>query len=156
MKNIAFTFLALTTFLFASCSSDDATDTEKPTIVLLSPADHAEFEMGSTIQVEALLTDNDALASYKIEIHSAEDGHSHSHARATTNYFQYEETVVLSTNPKVYELQHAVTIPLLQNDEPLTDGHYHLGIFVLDKSGNQAQVFTEIYIGADDEHHHHK
>ena len=153
MKKIALYTLALVTLGLVSCSSDNAVDTEKPNIVLLEPGDHEGFLPGSEIHVEGLLTDNEALASYKIEIHAAEDGHSH--ARVLTNYFQYEETFTLLDNPKIYELDKKINIPTTQNGEVLTNGHYHLGIFVLDKAGNQQQVFVEIYIGDDASEHVH-
>jgi len=153
MKKIALYTAIITSFVFGSCSSDDATDTQKPTIILVEPGDHEGFLPGSELHIEGILSDNDGLASYKIEIHGASDGHNH--ARAVNNYFQYEQSFTLADQPKVYEMKHEIQIPLLQNDAPLTPGHYHVGIFALDKSGNQEQLFVEIYIGDDANEHHH-
>lgn len=154
MKKLALYISILSTTLFVSCSSDDnAVDTQKPEITLLEPGDHEGFLPGGEIHIEGLITDNEALASYKIEIHAAEDGHTH--GRRSTNYFQYEQTFQITENTKVYELHRHVEIPENINGETLTNGHYHLGIFALDKAGNQQQVFTEIYIGNDAEEHTH-
>lgn len=155
MKKIALYTLVFSSMFLGSCSSDDSVDTEKPVIVLEEPGNDDGFKPGTEMHVEGIMTDNDGLASYKIEIHSAEDGHSHNHARTVDNYFHYEETFTLADNPKVYNFHHHIAIPSIQNGMPLTPGHYHLGIFALDKSGNQAQVFVEIYIGDDAEGHHH-
>ena len=153
MKNITLYAFTIVSLLFASCSNDDAADTEKPVIVLVEPIVPEGFKPGSEIHVEGILTDNDGLASYKIEIHGAEDGHTHNHARTATNYFHYEQTITLAEFPKVHEMKHEILIPTIQNNEALSTGHYHLGIFALDKSGNQEQVFIEIYIGEDADTH---
>ena len=64
--------------LLNSCTEEDATlDTTKPEIILGSPTDHQEYELGDTIEVQAILKDNEELGAYKIEIHSAGDGHDH-------------------------------------------------------------------------------
>src|SRR5690554_6386081 len=80
MNNIKFiTVLDVVTALFTvSCSDDDSNkDTQKATITLITPQDEQVFEAGEQIHVQANLTDNLALASYKIDIHYAGDGHQH-------------------------------------------------------------------------------
>lgn len=149
MKNIA--FLGLMALSLIACNSEDnnALDQEKPTVNITLPTEHQVFEPGDEIHVQALLTDNESLASYKIEIHSAGDGHTHSHSVLSANDHQeFHYDVSFEISGTSYEVNRSITIP-----ENAEEEHYHLGIFVLDSSGNQNQQFIEIYIGHD--HHHH-
>jgi hypothetical protein len=62
---------------FSGCESDDI-DTRKPQIVLSEPAEEEAYAPGSAIHFVVTLSDNVALASYKVNIHGAFDGHTHS------------------------------------------------------------------------------
>ncbi|MBS7333707.1 MAG: DUF4625 domain-containing protein [Weeksellaceae bacterium] len=131
--------------LLSSCSSDDdKLDTEKPKIVLGKPTDHQSYELGSTIEVQAILSDNVELGSYKIDIHSDGDGHEH---RSTTTNWDFSDTGVIEGN-KEYVLNKTIQIPAGN----ITEGHYHLGIMVIDKAGNETESYIEIVVGED--HHH--
>lgn len=141
-------FLICTAFLgiFSSCSTDDEnTDTQKPNIYLNSPSDEQIFEPGDTIMVDAEFTDNQALGSYKIEIHFAGDGHHHKTEEEGVEWF-YTETGMIAGTPKVYHLVKEIAIPTAINGEPLEHGHYHLGIYLIDAAGNEKQEFIEIEI----------
>ena len=65
-------------FLFVSCSKEDEGDTIKPVIDLLEPEEGAILRIGSShgVHFEMNLHDNEAIASYKINIHNNFDGHS--------------------------------------------------------------------------------
>ena len=69
-------------FLFVSCSKGDEGDTIKPVIDLLEPEEGAILRIGSShgVHFEMNLHDNEAIASYKINIHNNFDGHSHTRA----------------------------------------------------------------------------
>lgn len=141
--NITLSILSL--FILNACTDDDLIlDTEKPTIQLALPTDHQEYEFGDTINLQAILKDNIELGSYKIEIHADSDGHEH---RISTTNWSFTDTGNLSGN-KEYLLNK--TIPLPEGD--FTEGHYHLGLIVTDKAGNETQSFLEIVIDGD--HHH--
>jgi len=159
MKTILKSTILISTslFLFASCSSDnDSLDTTKPEITIFTPEDHQEFELGSVINVEALLTDNTELSRYKIEIHSGEDGHNHGEGNhnhravtstnSTETKFEFQEEGPISG--KEFILKKSIPLPTADIEE----GHYHLGIYAIDKAGNQSESFIEIVIGED--HHH--
>lgn len=164
MKNIKYlyAFTAIAALSFTSCSKDDDNkDTEKPVITITEPVVDEGFAPGSEIHLEGVLTDNVELASYKVEVHSAEDGHTHGKSAnaEAANYFHYEQTFPIEAGQRIKEFHQHIPIPALaSNGEPFTDGHYHLGVFCLDKAGNQQQVFIEIFIGAggDDHGHNHK
>lgn len=151
MKKIA--ILSIAALSFIACNNDDnsSLDQEKPTVEIITPTDHQEYEPGDNINIQALLTDNESLASYKIEIHSAGDGHTHSHSVSSADdhdqvEFHYEADYEI--NGTTYEVNQ--TIPIPENAE---EEHYHVGIFVLDSSGNQNQQFIEIFIGHEHDHH---
>ena len=144
--------------LLNSCTEEDSTlDTTKPEIILGSPTDHQEYELGDTIDVQAILKDNEELGAYKIEIHSASDGHDHGngdHEHRITTLSADHDHEAWSYNEegtiygKEYILNKLIQIP----DGEIEEGHYHLGVFVIDKAGNQSQTFIEIVIGEDHDH----
>ena len=147
MKSIHKTILVtISSFLFlTSCSeSDEVLDTTKPEIILGKPSDHQHFEFGDNIEIQALLKDNIELGSYKIDIHSDNDGHQH---KTSEKAWEYSNSGVIKGN-KTFQLEKSIQIP----NEKYKEGHYHLGIIVTDTSGNETQSFIEIVIG--DDHHH--
>ncbi len=133
------------TFGMISCSSDDENvDTQKPIIILNQPQNEAELHFGENLQIEAEFSDNVGLASYKIEIHSAGDGHTHK-TLVGTEWF-HSETHPISGSPTHYIAQRNILIPAEINGEPVLEGHYHLGIYLVDTSGNEQQFFVEVDI----------
>jgi len=149
MKKLASLSFAIISLIgISSCSDDDAVvDTTKPTIEITTPTDHQEVEPGSVFTVKANLADNVGLASYKIEIHSAEDGHEHKAKQLHDEHYEYAFTGEVPNKATTYTLEHSINIPA---DAP--EEHYHVGITVLDVNGNQNQQFVEIFIGHDHEH----
>lgn len=89
--------LATVTFMFSSCDNDDSSDTTKPLIELHEPEEGQALEIGNEhgVHFEMDLSDDVMLKSYKIEIHSNFDHHSHGgNSRAA------QETVdLVSTDP---------------------------------------------------------
>ena len=87
--------LATVTFMFSSCDNDDSSDTIKPLIELHEPEEGQALEIGNEhgVHFEMDLSDDVMLKSYKIEIHSNFDHHSHGgNSRAV------QETVDFSFN----------------------------------------------------------
>ena len=81
MKNLSIKLIALFTLtFFASCSNDDdeILDSEKPEITINDPVENEVFQVGGELHFDIDLSDNDALASYKVDIHNNFDGHTHS------------------------------------------------------------------------------
>lgn len=124
-----------------SCSSDDnsPTDTEKPTIVINTPTDEQEFHLSGEIHTNISFSDNVELASYKIDIHFAGDGHAHRQVQDEFIEWNYETTGVVSG--KNDEIDLLITIP-----ENVKQGHYHFGVYALDQAGNQEVQWIELEI----------
>lgn len=163
MKNI---FLLLPVFVlgFVACSDDDDIDTTKPTINLVSPADEAVFHPGETISFECNFSDNDELASYKIEIHSNFDDHEHAAEQLKSGLeddedheghaWTFDEEYSFGEGNSSELVTQQIVIPdHIDHDgveEEVAEGHYHLGIYCLDAAGNQQELFIEIEIEHED------
>ncbi len=144
----------LTVISFTACSDDDEVlDTEKPTIVMSEPTTGEEFEIGSELHIEINLGDNQGLASYKVEIHSNFDDHTHSVAKQEEETpWTYDETFQITGNPLTYNVEEHIAIP-----EGIAEGEYHVGIIVVDAAGNQAEAFADIMVGHHgDDHEEHE
>ena len=149
MKNsiLKYTFITLSALFISSCAEDSMDlDTTKPEINLISPKDEAHFHLGDEITIEAILKDNVELGAVKVEIHSAGDGHQHKSAAVN---WEYDAEEAIPSGKIEHTFTHKVKIPA----EGIKDGHYHLGIFLIDKVGNQSQSFIEIDVV--DENHEH-
>ncbi|MCP9198846.1 DUF4625 domain-containing protein [Gramella sp. GC03-9] len=147
----------LTVSVFTACSDDDdALDSEKPTIMLNEPENGEEFEIGGELHFDIELADNQGLASYKVEVHSNSDGHTHSVVKQQEETpWSYDQTFQITGNPLTYDAHEHIDIP-----EGIAEGEYHLGIIVVDAAGNQEEAFVEIMLGHhgddhDDHDHDH-
>lgn len=141
---LSFAFLGLV--IISSCNSDDI-DTTKPIIEIISPTNDQTILPESYMKLEANLMDNSGLASYKIEIHPADDGHEHKASQLATEDFEYTFVDEISTETVIFILKEDIMIPA-----NITEGHYHVGITVIDKNGNQNQQFVEVFLGVTDNH----
>ena len=165
MKKI-FLFIPFFVFGFVACSDDDDIDTTKPTIGLVSPTDGTAFHPGETIEFNCDFSDNDELASYKIEVHSNFDGHEHATVQLKSNMeddhdheeghaWSYNEEWSFEEGQSTASVMKQITIPEhIDHDgveEEVAAGPYHLGVYCLDVAGNQIEFFIEIEI----EHEEH-
>lgn len=143
-----------------SCSSDDdaAPDTQKPTISIVEPHNDEEIAPGGELHFEAVFTDNVELESYKIEIHDDFDDHTHAQLKSShdLNPWSYEEVFQIPEGQTNFEAIQHIDIPSMFNGEAISEGIYHLGVYVTDTSGNEEQAFVSIHIEHDeDEDHDH-
>jgi hypothetical protein len=127
--------------ILSSCSSDDK-DTEKPTVQIITPSDESDYAEGDNINITFVLTDNEALKSFKIDIHE-NDGHNHGPrpAENVENPFSYELIENINGNLKTFSKSVVVTIPV---GVELTE--YDLGVFAIDASGNEQKEFIKFHI----------
>lgn len=132
-------------FLTVSCSSDDdnGQDTTPPEVSIVEPHDHDAFGAGEMMHIEIDFADNQALASYKIEIHF-DDGHTHD---VESNQAEWEYIEEGSLSGENYTLHSEVEIPDFINEMPIEEGDYHFGVHCLDAAGNETVVWRIIVIG---------
>ena len=106
--------LATVTFMFSSCDNDDSSDTTKPLIELHEPEEGQALEIGNEhgVHFEMDLSDDVMLQSYKIEIHSNFDHHSHGKSRAAATG---EATVDFSFN-RSYDISGKKTAHIHHHD----------------------------------------
>ncbi len=133
---------------FNACSSDDG-DTTKPVINLISPAEGADLRVGNQdgIHLEMDLEDNENLASYKIDIHSNFDGHTHKAEGETTAFSFSKSWNVTGKNAHIHH--HEIIIP-----ENATHGKYHLMVYCVDAAGNESYVARNITLSEEGEDDH--
>ncbi len=156
---------------FSGCESDDI-DTRKPQIVLSEPAEEEAYAPGSAIHFVVTLSDNVALASYKVNIHGAFDGHTHSavqpsFARATDaepqpfeRTWMESEFISLGEEPITGKQQVTINhmlmlIPDSIEGRPVKEGHYHLTVYCADSSGQESFITREIEIAYNAGEHQH-
>lgn len=147
--NSILTLIVAAVFLTSCSSDDDATpDTEKPSIVIMEPHDDEEIAPGGEIHFEALFTDNVELASYKIEIHDDFDDHTHAQLKSShdLNPWSYEEVFQIPAGQKSFTAEQHIDVPTTFNGQPISEGVYHLGVYVTDTAGNEEQAFLSIHI----------
>ncbi|MDR1339972.1 MAG: DUF4625 domain-containing protein [Prevotellaceae bacterium] len=144
-KIIKFSIICLTAIFFlASNSCKEDSDTTKPVINLTEPEDGDILQIGDVngVHLDMELSDNEALASYKIEIHPNFDNHSHAQARDVS------ETVDFTFNKEWNDIRgkknadihhHEIKIP-----ENATPGHYHLMVYCTDVAGNESHVAVSV------------
>ncbi len=149
--------LVIFSWLFTSCDDKDR-DTTPPVIDLQSPSEEEALLIGDEhgIHLEMDLSDDIMLLSYKIEIHSNFDGHTHddhdTRAGEETVPFHFEESYDVSGKNAVHIEQDDIRIPA-----NATPGEYHLMVYCTDASKNETYVARSIVLSTeegDDGHHH--
>lgn len=178
MRKLLFTGIALLGLLaFVGCEKEEV-DNEKPVIILNAPTDGEAIRPGSDIHFDVEFSDNVALSSYKVNIHGAFDGHTHSVAnpmlRTPGEGIEFEKTwfegefIEMGEEPiagkrNVTVHHHRMVIPetisRTENGQtvemPLKEGHYHFIVYCTDESGLESFVARDITISSDAEEHDH-
>ena len=136
---VILTVALLATALFSACEKDG--DTQKPTINIIEPTDGTELLAGEEIHFEVEFSDNQELKSYKVDIHSAEDGHSHTKSMSTDEHIPWAmqkswDFEVGQKNAHIHH--HEIVIPTAIDGVPIETGHYHMLIYCTDKEGNES------------------
>lgn len=140
--NIIILFFSLTAMTLVSC--DDDSDTEKPVISLIEPCDGDRVQIGNPhgMHIKMDLTDNEALGSYKIDIHSAA-GHTHNKAAESHTIERVFDDIAGKRNAHVH--QHDIVIP-----EDFPEGEYHFMVYCVDAAGNESYVVRTIELTLDE------
>ncbi len=151
--------LATVTFMYSSCDNDDSSDTTKPVIELNEPEEGQALKIGDEhgVHFEMDLSDDVMLKSYKIEIHSNFDHHSHggkSRAAAGKQLLILVSTdLTMCPDMKTAHIHHHdIVIPA-----NATAGDYHLMVYCTDAAGNESYIARNIKLSneVEEEGHHH-
>lgn len=158
--------LALVSFSFQSCGSDD--DDDRPTISNLEPTEGEKLQIGKAVHFEADIASNNGLKSYKIDIHNNFDGHSHTKSiSADTDSVAYSFTKTWTTDKTDGESlfgkknttlhHHEIVIPTTIDGKPVKTGKYHFVLYVVDQDGYETLQARNIVLTYDevDENAHH-
>jgi hypothetical protein len=171
MKTKLIIIAALIMTAFASCNKDDndSIDTEKPQISAsidgASPANAATFYFGDNLPIKLLLTDNEELGSFSVNIHNNFDHHSHSteeeeeehhhkegeehhhHDGEDGDAFQFTQDYTIPAGSKEYTVDTQIPLPVKSSDGDEYDGgDYHFMLTVTDKAGFSTFKAFEIKI----------
>ncbi|MDR2383688.1 MAG: DUF4625 domain-containing protein [Prevotellaceae bacterium] len=151
---IKISVICLTAIFFLSltaCDKSDKSDTTKPVITLIEPAEDDVLQIGSDVHFEAEFEDDEMLASYKVNIHPNFDDHSHAvtKSESETVDFEFDKSWTISgKNAAIHH--HDIVIP-----ENATPGHYHLMVYCIDAAGNESYIAVDIELSHDGEEHDH-
>jgi uncharacterized membrane protein len=139
--------VAVIAVCYTAC--EKMSDTTKPVIQMVEPEEGDVLQIGSDVHFEMELSDNEMLGSYKVEIHSNFDGHTHgTKADGETTAFFYEHSWDVSGKKNVSIHHHEIVIP-----ENATPGDYHLVVYCTDAAGNESNVAMNVvlsYEGGED------
>jgi hypothetical protein len=153
--NIYFlTFCLMAVFSLLAISCEDESDTTKPVINLIEPAEGDTLHIGDDVHFEMELSDNEMLKSYKVDIHNNFDNHGHSRATddATEPFTKTWTWDVSGKNADIHH--HEIVIP-----ENATPGNYHLVVYCTDAAGNEAHVACNVVLsheGGEEHDHDHE
>lgn len=153
--------VAITAATFVSCSDDD-NDSEKPVISNVDPIEGEILQIGNEhgVHLEMDLSDNEALASYKIDIHNNFDGHTHKASVDDSAAFAYTKSWTdIQGKKNAHIHHHEITIPSTVTvqgvEKPVRTGKYHFVIYCLDNAGNESVLSRNISLYYTDPSHDH-
>ncbi len=140
--------------LFSCSSSDDDTDTEKPTISINYeqgfPQSCTIIKKGEGFNIRVKTSDNLGLASYAIDIHNNFDHHTHDDQGSScamdgekepVKPLIYMKSFDINGSPKSYEIEQLINIP-----DDIDSGDYHCQISIIDVTGWQSRTSVDIKI----------
>ena len=156
MKTLQKTLFLASFLLVFACSSDDSSskDEERPTISIDYangfPQGCEELQRGETYTFRARVTDNEALASYSLDLHHNFDHHTHDDQigdcellplKSSVNPWIFMENYTIEGGVQEYEIAIEVTIP-----EDIDTGDYHCAYSITDETGWQSRTSIDIKI----------
>jgi len=146
MKQISVLLIAMAFIAFIS-SCEKENDTTKPVIVLLEPADDDTLFIGHEVHLEMELSDDVKLKSYKVDVHSNLDGHSHTKSAMADVAWSFSKSWDVSGLRNTDIHHHEIEVPTTINGSPIAKGDYHFSFFVTDEAGNESKVIVDVIVG---------
>ncbi len=147
LKYIIVAMLLISSFAIISCEKEDA-DTQKPVITLSAPAEDEVLYIGADVHFEIDFQDDVELKSYKVDIHSNFDGHTHkSTATGDSVAFSYQKSWNFDAGQKnAHVHHHEIVIPEEIDGHEISQGDYHFMIYCTDAAGNESWLAVPIEI----------
>jgi hypothetical protein len=139
--------MAVFSFLFASCDNDNG-DTTKPVINLEEPADGDILQIGHSVHFEGEFSDNEALASYRVNIHDNFDNHGTHRSGGGEDVvpFAFDSTWVISGKNLPFH-HHDIEIPETNKEgKAYAEGNYHFIVYCVDVAGNTSLVERDVVL----------
>jgi len=132
--------------LATSCKRDEA-DTEAPVISVSGPEADEVLFIGSEIHFEVDFSDNTELKSYKVDIHSNFDGHSHKGGLADSVAWSFQKSWNFDAGQRnAHVHHHEIAIPTEFEGKAISQGDYHFMIYCTDASGNETWTAVAVQI----------
>jgi uncharacterized membrane protein len=124
--------LVIHMFSLSSCKKNEVDETRPVISEITEPLMNDTLFSGSEFHVKLKVSDNEELSQLKIDIHSAEDGHSHGKVDASS---YWETVVIVNLSGKEQLVDEHIDIPI-----DAASGLYHVILTAVDKSGNMSEV----------------
>jgi hypothetical protein len=160
-QNLLYAVAALAFILISVSCEKDKGDTQAPTIELKGPKNGDTLWVGTHIHFEAEFADNVELRSYKIDIHSNFNNHSHkstTHDHNDLKEWKFQQSWDFEAGLRNAHIHHhSITIPETVDGHEVATGKYHFMVYCIDKAGNESWVAVEVVIAEDhdDDHDDH-
>jgi hypothetical protein len=125
----------------AACKKDE--DTSAPVVDYVRvngvAADEHELLAGESFTVQLKLTDNEALNQVKLNVHAADDGHTHNGMGGGDDH---GPNVGIWTASRILNLDGTEAVKNLTFSVPDdVAGHWHLEVLLIDEKGNEAEEY---------------
>ena len=140
MKKAIFILSAI--FILASCKKESE-DSTKPLINSVKingiVADEHEMNAGETFTIEVSTSDNESLNQLKVNIHSADDGHTHDDVSGEVD----APNIGVWSETQIFNISGTSNTQSLTLDVPaVVAGHWHVEVMLIDEQGNEALEYV--------------
>ena len=126
----------------ASCKKETE-DTTKPVISSVKinglVAEEHELNAGNTFTIDVLSEDNESLNQLKVNIHGADDGHTHDGGSGEVE----APNIGVWSETQIFDLSGTSNTKSLTLEVPATvAGHWHVEVMLIDEQGNEADEYV--------------
>ena len=144
-RNTIYSIMLLCALSACSGSDDEQKDMQQPVIsdqgITANPIDCQVYHRGEVIPFHYIMTDDQELGAYNIEIHNNFDHHTHSTTsvecpieaqKQPQNPWVYNRDFTIPAGQRRYEARHDIEIPA-----DIDPGDYHFMVRLTDRAGWQ-------------------
>ncbi len=149
MKKVRFlvAIMLMTSIFFVASCEKDKVDTQKPVITISAPQEEEALYIGAEIHFEVDFTDDTELKSYKVDIHSNFNGHTHKGTNSDSVAWSFQQSWNFDAGQKNAHIHHhEIVIPSEFNGKKISQGDYHFMIYCTDAAGNESWIAIPVEI----------